>query len=130
MASLERSVSPNRPVAPNAAARHSRFFNNAAPMPMVIDRKPEFKIPAFGVKGIARFRDNALEPVDRHGCNEGETVITAHVGEMIEQRFRQLAHGTKETVVAGAGRQRAIVVLQLLRIARFDETNRHLLTAA
>src|SRR6201999_1733490 len=48
----------------------------------------------------------------------------------IEHRPRQLTHGAEEAVVAGAGRQRAEIVLQLLAVARLNETDRDLLAFA
>src|SRR5260370_21390312 len=44
---------------------------------------------------------------------------------MLELVRGQLAHGAEEAVVAGAGRERADIILQFLGIARLDEAHGH-----
>jgi len=50
--------------------------------------------------------------------------------ELLEHRRRQFADSTEETVVAGAGRQRAEIGLQRLGVARLDEAHGQVLAAA
>src|SRR4051794_1920696 len=46
------------------------------------------------------------------------------MGKVLELRGGQFAHGAEETVVAGANRERAEIVLQGPRIARLDKADR------
>ena len=128
IASLERNVSPNSRLAPKAAARHSRFFSSAEPMPGPASgrrRKGRIRSSSAGIEGIAGFADDGFNAIDGHDRDHAESVGLADMDEMIELVLRQLADGAEEAVVAGADRQRPEVSLQRLCIARLDEAHRY-----
>src|SRR5437764_7354891 len=104
--------------------------SDAVALPAIMDRKTELETSGIGVERVAGFADDGIEAVNIHGGDDAEALIFADVTELVEQRFRQLAHGAKETIVAGARRERAEIVLHFLGVARLDKTNRHLLAVA
>src|SRR5262249_3677051 len=74
--------------------------------------------------------DDGLEALDLHARDDGKTFALTDMGEAFKQGVRQLAHGAEEAVVAGAGRQRAVIALQFLAVARLDKTHCDNFTAA
>src|SRR5581483_10339102 len=100
---------------------------DAMALPAVLDRQAEFQARILGMQGIARLADDGLETVDHHGRDHGETFDHSDMREAVEHLRRQLVHRAEEAVVAGAGRQRAVIVLQILAVARLDETHGDLL---
>src|ERR1700761_61215 len=99
-------------------------------LPTVVDRDAEFDTVGFRMQRIARLANHTFEAVDLHGCDDAELVALADMDEMIEHVARQFTHRAEETVVARTCRKRPEVVLQLLRIAGFDETQSHQLPLA
>ena len=99
-------------------------------LPAVVDRQAEFDAGSVGVERIAGFADDGLDAVDQHGRDHAEAVGFADMDEILEQRRRQFAGRAEEAVVAGAGRERAEIVLQRLGVARLDEAHGHRLAAA
>ena len=72
---------------------------------------------------VARLGDDGLEAVDHQGRDDSEAIALTDVQEIAQQSFRQFADGAEETIVAGAGRERTEVMLQLVGVARLCEAN-------
>src|ERR1700756_3191897 len=98
---------------------------NPKTLPAVLDRQAELETSGGGVEDVAGFADDGLEAFNLHRRNDRKTVPLADMGEAIEQRLREFAHRTEKAVVAGARRQRAEIVLQLLRVTRLHKAHRH-----
>src|SRR5207248_658154 len=99
-------------------------------LPAVIDRQAELETIDIVVKSIAGFADDGLDAIDRHGRNHAKPVRLADMDEVLQYGLRQLADRAQEAVVAGAGCERAEVVLEQLRIARLDKAHRDGLAVA
>ena len=102
---------------------------DAMALPAIVDRQAELDAGGLGLERVAGFADDDLMAVGRMRRDHAETVGFADMDELIEQRRRQFAGGAEETVVAGAGRERAEIALQRLGVARLDEADGHRLAA-
>ena len=91
MASLERSVSPNRRVGAERGGAAFEIFQqrraDALALPAVVDRQAELEAGGIGIEGVAGFADDGLEAVDHHGRDHAEAVGLADMDEMLEQRL-------------------------------------------
>ena len=101
---------------------------DAMALPAIVDRQAEFDAAVH--ERITGFADDDLVAIDQHGRDHAETIGLADMDELLEHGRRQFAGGAEEAVVAGAGRQRAEIVLQRLGIARLDEAHGQSLAAA
>src|SRR5262249_14340684 len=97
---------------------------DAVALPAVVDRQTELEAAVVRMVDVTGFADDGLKAVDPHGRDGGKALALANMGEALEQRLRQFAHGAEKAVVAGALRQRAVVILQLFAVARLDKAHR------
>src|SRR5205823_3523923 len=96
---------------------------NAVALPAIVDRQAEFKRRTRFMEGIARLGHDGLETIDHRGGDDSETFALADLEEIVQQALRQFADRAEEPVVAGAGRERTEIMLELVGVTRFDEAD-------